>query len=120
MSAKFVPTNNQRYEVRIHAIAGTPQVVIAKLIKNSATGKPISKMTLRRAFKEELDTGLASIVAKAVGVIAKRLQDNDLGAACFVLKTRAGWTERPDPVDFDEEKLAAKIVELTQAARPNV
>lgn len=120
MSAKFVPTTNQRYEVKIHAIAGTPQVVIAKLIKNPATGRSISKMTLRKAFQEELDTGLASIVAKAVGVIAKRLADNDLGAACFVLKTRAGWSEKADPVELDEEKIAAKIVELTQSARPNV
>ena len=91
---QFKPTKKQRVVAKLHAIAGTPQIDIAKLILNPETGEPITDKTLRRAFRDELNLGLAELKARAVGVIAQKLNDNDLGAACFVLKTRAGWSER--------------------------
>lgn len=120
MSTKFVPTEEQKYTVKLLACAGIPQEQMAKCIINPETGEPIAKQTLADAFRHELDTGLTAIIAKSVAVIAKRLGENDLGAACFVLKTRAGWSERPEPIAVDEERLAQRLHELSLAASSNV
>ena len=92
--ASFEPTEAQKLTVKLHSMAGTPQEVIAQFIINPHSNKPITSKTLRKMFRQELSVGMYEIKAKAIGVIARRLQDNDLGAACFVLKTQAGWSEK--------------------------
>ena len=103
--AKFVPTDIQRYTVKLHALANTPQQIICQIITNPETGKPITIHTLYKHFNEELnrDRTKADMVVKAIGVVAKLLQENHFGAACFVLKTQAGWSERPRGLSISYE-----------------
>ena len=76
----------------------------------------ISVDTLSRHYQHELENGLA----EAIHVVANKLwskavDDNDLGAQIFFLKTRARWREKDqdDTKKFESliEKLVDKIAE---------
>lgn len=85
------PDETTRNQVKTLAIAGTRQELISKVLK-------ISEPTLRRHYREELDTSL--IMANAA--VARNLFSKATGngptavtAAIFWLKSQARWTE-PD------------------------
>ena len=54
---KFEPTQDQRSQVKQMKALGIPEDRICKMIANPRTGKPVSPMTLARAFAEELESG---------------------------------------------------------------
>ena len=91
------PTSSTRNTVRSHAMAGTPQQKIADLMG-------ISKNTLRKFYKDELNLG----ISQANAVVARGLYSAASGedfregiggysdflrAAMFWAKTRMGWRE---------------------------
>lgn len=83
------PTEKDRNTVLAMAGYGIPQEDIAKVLG-------ISRPTLEKHYREELDTGLV----KANSAVARSLYEKALGdnssavtAAIFWLKTRAGWKE---------------------------
>ena len=85
----FEPTDEQRKQVEAMAGFGIPQVDIAKVIG-------ISKPTLEKYFREELDVGSVKATAKVAQSLFKKATSDgsqSVTAAIFWLKTRAGWKE---------------------------
>ena len=54
---KFEPTQDQRSQVKQMKALGIPEDRICKTITNPRTRKPVSPMTLARAFARELASG---------------------------------------------------------------
>lgn len=86
------PTDDMRAMVEVMAGLGIPQDEIVRAIKNPSTGKPISPVTLRRYFRQELDSGIAKVKAK-IGVNILRLSEKNASAAIFLAKVRLGMKE---------------------------
>lgn len=91
MTARYVPRQEDRKMVRALAAYGVPQDDICKVLG-------ISKPTLHKAFRNELDTAMIEANAK----VAQSLFDNatknmNVVAQIFWMKTRAKWVpERED------------------------
>lgn len=92
----FEPTAVQREQVKLMAAMGVlTHVQISKLIINPRTGKGITKMTLHRYFREELDDGMPSADHAVVQSIFKKAIGNGpqaVTAAIWWTKNRLGWT----------------------------
>lgn len=92
----FTPTDEQRLTVSIMAACGMPHELICERIINPQTGARLAAMTLRKAFRKELDDGTASANAMVAQALFKKATGNTpqaVTAAIFWLKTRAGWKE---------------------------
>lgn len=92
---RFEPTEEQRKAVKLMVAAGIPEEDIAKVIGP----KGISPVTLRKYFREEIETGAITINAKIAGrLYAIACQSGDLKsattAAIWWTKTRMGWSEK--------------------------
>jgi hypothetical protein len=96
----FVPTPEQRLMVQILASNRTPQDVIARNRHRQKGDNGISEMTLRKAFRHELDCGYADTLAR-VGSTVVREALKGQGLGCEVLahdSRRCGveaYRERP-------------------------
>jgi hypothetical protein len=81
------PDEESREAVAVLAAAGTPQAVIARLLK-------VSEPTLRKHYRKELDDGLAIANAQVAQTLFRMARSGRVPAATFFwLKTRAGWRE---------------------------
>lgn len=83
------PTAEQRKQVEAMAAYGIPQTNIALVVG-------ISKPTLEKHYRRELDTGATKATAKVAESLYRKATGNGMGAvaaAIFWLKTRAGWKE---------------------------
>lgn len=69
------------------AIAGVTQTLIAQIVK-------ISEPTLRKNFRQQLDTSKARANAIISQALFKKAKDGNVVAQIFWLKTQAGWKER--------------------------
>lgn len=90
----FEATPEMRVKVAIMASCGMPQPLICEQIINRQTGRPIDRVTLRKAFKEELATGKAQATALVAQSLFKKATGNgpqSVTAAIFWLKTQGGW-----------------------------
>ena len=87
--ADYVPTQKDRDLVRTLSGIGVPQRDIALLVG-------ITKPTLHKHFREDLDRGMAEANAKVAKTLYERAISGDLGAAIFWAKARMGWSERQD------------------------
>lgn len=96
------PTDNDRETVASHALAGTTQATIAEILG-------IDVKTLRKYYRAELNTAMASANAKIGGLLYAKATNGDTAAMIFWLKTRARWRETGDDVD--------KLVKAEQAKR---
>ena len=54
---KFQPTQDRRNQVKLMKALGIPEERICKTITNPRTNKPVTAMTLARAFAPELESG---------------------------------------------------------------
>src|SRR3954453_10043280 len=92
----FEPTQAQRQMVEAMAGCGVPEADIAVVIG-------IAPKTLRKHFRDELDTGHIKANAKVVGNlyrIATGSGREAVTAAIFWLKVRAGWREPLQPRQY--------------------
>ena len=96
------PDPAQRRQVEAMAAYGVPEVDVARVLA-------IDPKTLRKHYREELDTGHV----KANSRVAESLYRKALGdgsqsvtAAIFWLKTRAGWKE-PQPQEVAPTRMVA-------------
>ena len=100
----FVPTADQRHAVHMMASLGIPEDKICLTVINPQTNKPISKPTLRRAFRREIDTvqtELSTAVGSALldAALGKKPSGGEpirndrarVDAMKFFLECRAGW-----------------------------
>ena len=110
--SSFDPTPEHRQAVELLAGFGIPEDEIVRLVINPDTQKPISKNTLLKYFRTEIDRGRAVVKFKVIGGLYKNATtptDNFPGgiptAQIFWLKTQAGWKEGepPAPPEQGEE-----------------
>ncbi len=80
------PTEESREIVKSHAIVGTPQEIVCKIIG-------VSDRTLRKYYREELDYATASANAVIGGELYNAAKNGNIQAQIFWMKTRAGWRE---------------------------
>jgi hypothetical protein len=109
------PDPTSRRQVEAMAGYGVPELAIARVIA-------IDAKTLRKHYREELDTGQIKATAKvAESLFRKATGDGSqsVTAAIFWLKTRGGWREVPqdhhvghyDVRHFSNEELERIIME---------
>ena len=83
---EYKKTDEDAKNVEALTIAGVPQKLVSKILK-------ISEPTLRKHYRDELDTSKA----KANAVISQSLfkigREGNVTAQIFWLKTQAGWKE---------------------------
>src|SRR5574343_122197 len=90
----YVPTDAERNRVLQYAGFGLTQEQICTLVINPQTGEPISKPTLEKAFRNELDMGAAKLnaaVAQSLYKQATGTGSQSVTAAIFWAKSRMGW-----------------------------
>jgi len=117
MPARFCPSDEQRRTVEAMVSYGIPQVDIARVVG-------INEDTLRKHFRQEIDTGAARANTKVAQYLFEQAtgQRGDSGAAVtaaiFWAKTRMRWketavTEHSGTVVVDqgtpEERAAAAV-----------
>ena len=118
MTAKFMPTEEQRYSVSLMASIGIPQ-------KSIALALTISEPTLLKNFSEELKTGRVRTIAKVADSLVRQALAGNMTAAIFYLKTQAGWKESQaieisggGTVNLDVRKMSAvTLKEILDARR---
>lgn len=90
--SRFVPTDEQRRQVKSFSAIGTKQ-------SDTAQRLGITEKTLRKYFREELDSGELEANAKVAQTLFKMAcSGENTAATIFWLKTRASWRERPHTV----------------------
>ena len=88
MTEPFDPTDEQRRTVRLMAGFGVPQDAIAAHFE-------VDAKTLRKHFRRELDRGMVEANVKvAQSLFTMATQGNNVAAAIFWMKARAGWREK--------------------------
>lgn len=83
------PTKPTRDTVMMHAMVGTPQSDIARVIG-------IDPKTLRLHYRDELDLATAKANATIGGALFNKAKSGDTTAMIFWMKTRAGWKEKQE------------------------
>jgi hypothetical protein len=111
-SNAYEPDDNDRKQVLVLVGMGLTHDQIAKVMG-------ISDESLRKHFREELDTGEAKLnakVAQNLFNIATSKQSGCVPAAIFWMKTRAGWREKDrvelTGADGGPIQIEAKTVEV--------
>ena len=84
---QYIKKDNYVKTVEALSVAGVTQKLIAQILK-------ISEPTLRKHFREELDTSKARANAVISQALFKNAKDGNVAAQIFWLKTQAGWKER--------------------------
>ncbi len=85
---RYEPTEEQRRVVRAMAGYGVPQEEIARVVR-------CSPLTLRRAFRRELDTAVTEANARVAQCLFQQAATpGNVAATIFWLKARAGWREK--------------------------
>ena len=87
MTNKHEPTVETRAKVNALASVGTPQDQIALVIG-------ISKNTLIKHYRKELDTAMTMANAQVAQSLYQQAKNGNTAAAIFWLKCRAGWVDR--------------------------
>lgn len=107
--AKHTPTQEMRAMVQAMAINGVPHEDIANaFILFPGVNKKITRPTLDKYYKVELQSGpmianarvTASLFQKAIGSGTQSVT-----AAIFWMKTRGGWRESPQTIEFKIEDI---------------
>lgn len=101
---EYVPTDKDRSVVQTMAAYGISQAEIAAVIG-------CDDKTLRKHFREELDTAATQANARVAASLFKKATGDgasSVAAAIFWLKARAGWSEvKPEAVGKKEMRQAA-------------
>lgn len=90
MSRVYIPSDEQRRTVRAMAAFGVPQDAIAAHFN-------LDPKTLRKHHRVELDRGTVEANVKvAQSLFTMATAGNNVAAAIFWMKARAGWREKND------------------------
>lgn len=103
-NGKHIPNKEGRSLVSLLAMQGSDQDSIASALK-------ITKPTLRKHYREELDGAVPKMLANAMGVIAKALRAKDqkirLQAAQYIMGCRGGW-KLGQALEIDDRRIGAE------------
>lgn len=106
MNPPHNPTEEQRKTVEAMCGYGIPEVDIARVLG-------IDPKTLRKHYRKELDTAFVHANARvAQSLFQQATSGNNVTAAIFWLKARAGWK---DKIDIDVSTNERPIAELTDS-----
>ena len=116
------PTSIMRRQVEALAAYGVPESDIARVIA-------IDPKTLRKHYREELDTGHVKATAKVAEFLFRKATTDGpqcVTAAIFWMKTRGGWRETPqsheiavtDVSQMTDEELIARLWVLDEQLAP--
>ena len=83
---EYKKTDEDAKNVEALTIAGVPQKLVSKILK-------ISEPTLRKHYRDELDTSKAKANAVISQSLFKLARECNVTAQIFWLKTQAGWKE---------------------------
>lgn len=86
---RHVPTDDSRKMVRLLSGVGVPQDDICVMIG-------VSKPTLHKYYRHEIDIGLAEANAKVAQTLFKQATSGNISAAIFWAKARMGWREKQE------------------------
>lgn len=100
------PTKASKELVKLHAMVGTPQSIIADLLE-------IDDKTLRKHYRRELDLSTHQANAQIGGALFNKAVKGDTSAMIFWMKTRAQWREKHD----DEQVVDAVQIRVTRASK---
>lgn len=92
----FSPTPDQRSLVKAMIGYGIPEDELCLTVINPTSKKAISPHTLRKYFREEIDTGTVTANAKVAQSLFRKATGEgpqSVTACIFWLKTRARWKE---------------------------
>ena len=106
----FKPTDEQREQVKAMSSHGVPHRQQAPLIGYS------SPKTLRKHFREELNTGKIQANAKVAGALYQSALEGNVKAQSFWLKTVGGWQETGN-VELLSEGVLGTIKRASEIAR---
>ena len=103
------PTKATREMVKMHAMVGTPQSVIADILE-------IDDKTLRKYYRRELDLATHQANAQIGGALFNKAVKGYTSVAIFWLKTRAGFREQKETIEIPED-ITIKVVRATKPAK---
>lgn len=83
------PTSDTRKLVRTLSGIGVPQEDICVIVG-------VTKPTLHKHYREDLDKGLAEANAKVAQSLFQQATSGNTGAAIFWTKARMGWREKQE------------------------
>jgi uncharacterized protein (DUF2126 family) len=119
-----IPSEASRQLVQLHSSIGTPQPQIAEILS-------ITKPTLRKHYRRELDLAQAQANAAIGGMLFNKAKNGDVTAAIFWMKTRARWSERhehtgadggaiqlEDVTKRDADEFTSRILRLAASVNP--
>ena len=106
----FKPTDEQREQVKAMSSHGVPHRQQAPLIGCS------SPKTLRKHFRDELNTGKIQANAKVAGALYQSALEGNVKAQTFWLKTVGGWQETGN-VEIVSEGVLGTIKRASEIAR---
>ena len=111
---EFEPSDDQRRTVRAMSGFGIPQPDIA-------THLEIDPKTLRKHFRRELDRGVTEANTKvAQSLFNMATQGNNVAAAIFWMKARAGWREKHDVTLSPGEGVPMPVIYLPHNGRQSL
>lgn len=88
----FSPSDDQRKLVEQLAAFGIPHEQMLHFVHDKS-GKEIALNTLKKHFRNELDTGRVKANVKIAQSLFKKAMTGDTTSMIFWLKTQAGWKE---------------------------
>lgn len=110
---EYRPTEKDRAAVQTMAAYGIPQPDIAAVVG-------CDEKTLRKHFRQELDTAATQANARVAAALFKKATSDgpsSVAAAIFWLKARAGWQEAKDDVMGKKEQRLSAAEEVASAGR---
>ena len=105
---EYQPTDKDRAAVQTMAAYGIPQPDIAAVVG-------CDEKTLRKHFRQELDTAATQANARVAAALFKKATSDgpsSVSAAIFWLKARAGWQEGRDEAMGKKEQRQAEAEEV--------
>ena len=117
-----IPDPTSRRQVEAMAAYGVPERDVARVLA-------IDPKTLRKHYREELDTGHIKATAKVAEFLFRKATTDGpqcVTAAIFWMKTRGGWRESPqthevavrDVTQMTDEELIARLHVLNTELAP--
>lgn len=99
------PTDESRKTAAEMTAYGVPQEVICRCLE-------ISLPTLHKYYRKELDTGKANCIQKIANkLVDKALNQEDVTAMIFYLKTQGRWSDKNNE-DTEKTKLMSIIEQM--------
>jgi len=100
MMPEHVPSEDDKKKVSSFAAVGITQEDIARVLK-------IDPQTLRKHYREELDTAATLANASIGGKLFRKAQEGDTACLIWWTKSRMGWSEKKEDLHIHVEPITS-------------